>query len=82
MDSSSGYKSFNATGGEDEVTTKILRPKADPAILIRRIAMVAIVVVLLGVIGVIALQKSHLSLNFSEPEGKETKFAAPQQTGD
>ena len=56
-----GLKAFNQVG-QEEGTTEILRPKVSAAVRQQAIVLIAIVVVLIGVVGFMAFQRSGLPL--------------------
>ena len=72
-----GFKGFNRTGRED-TTEEILRPTVDSGTRAKYAALIAVVVILLGVVGFMAFSRSRLT--FEAPSDTPRPFApsAPQ----
>lgn len=61
-ENSIGMRGFNRTGRE-ETTKEVLRPQSSPALLRRNMALIAVTVVAVFIVGFLAYQRSGLSIN-------------------
>jgi hypothetical protein len=61
-ENSIGMRGFNRTGRE-ETTKEVLRPQSSPALVRRNMALIAVTVVAIFIVGFLAFQRSGLSFS-------------------